>query len=172
MRFLLVLLFFTSLYGQVYYCDKDILINLTTQPNASYNWNINGFTSTEQDATLVVNRTGIFIIELEITNEYGCTSIDKKTLMVEDCNEWTYYAPNAFVPDGVNKTWTPIGSNITIDRLMIWTRDGQLIYEGLTAWDGLYKNNECMGGVYVFTCNYTTIDGQKKFDTGTVTLVR
>lgn len=172
MRLTLVLLFFTSmLNAQFRYC-KDTTIALTTQPNYAYNWNINGEISSEQSTQLLINQTGTYNIELTITNEYGCTSIDKRVLQVEECKEWTYYAPNAFVPEGVNKTWTPIGNNITIDRLMIWTREGELIYEGVTAWNGLFKNNECMGGVYVFTCNYTTIDGQKKFDTGTVTLVR
>jgi hypothetical protein len=168
MRFILVLLFFTSIYAQVNYCDKDIIINLTTQTNAAYNWNIDGFISTEQDATLVVNRTGIFTVELEITNEYGCTTYDKRTVEVDDCKEWTYYAPNAFVPDGTNKTWIPVGENITIDMIRIFTREGQVIFEGVEPWTG----KDIMGGVYVYTCDYTTITGAKYRDLGRVTLVR
>jgi hypothetical protein len=87
---------------------------------------------------------------------------------VDECKEWTYYAPNAFVPDGENKTWIPVGENITIDLITIYTREGQIIFEGVSEWDG--KNYP--GGVYVYTCDYTTILGTKYRDLGRVTLVR
>ena len=171
MKFILVLFPFI-LFAQVNYCDKDFELQLTTQPNYNYQWNIDGFVTTEQDATLTINRTGTFQIELEITNEYGCTSIDKRVLQVEQCKEWTYYAPNAFVPDGENKTWIPVGENITIDLITIYAREGQLIFEGVSEWDGLLEGRECQGGVYVYTCDYTTITGLKYRDLGRVTLVR
>ena len=158
-------------FSQIAYC-KDTIINLTTQNNYAYQWTIDGYISTEQDATLVINRIGAFFVELEITNEFGCTSIDKVLVNVEECKEWTYYAPNAFVPDGNNKTWIPVGDNITIDLITIYTREGQIIFEGTTEWDGTYKGNKCMGGVYVYTCDYTTILGTKLRDLGRVTLVR
>jgi hypothetical protein len=115
-----------------------------------------------------VNRTGTFIIELTVIGENGCTSTDKRTIIADSCKEWTYYAPNAFVPDGVNKTWIPVGENITIDLIRIFTREGQVIFEGVSEWDG----GEFMGGVYVYTCDYTTISGLKLRDLGRVTLVR
>jgi PKD repeat protein len=172
MRITLVLLFFTlTTHAQIQYC-KDTIINLTTQPNYEYNWNINGEISSEQSAQIVLNSIGTYQIELTLTNEYGCTSVDKRILIVDSCKEWTYYAPNAFVPDGVNKTWIPVGENITIDMIRIFTREGQVIYEGVGEWNGLYLGNKCIGGVYVYTCDYTTITGQKYKDLGRVTLVR
>jgi hypothetical protein len=157
-----------SIIAQYNYCDNDIEVKLTTQPNLNYNWNVDGFATTEQDATLVINRIGTFFIELEVTNEYGCTSIDKRTIISDSCEEWTYYAPNAFVPDGDNKTWIPVGENITIDLITIFTREGQVIFEGIEAWDG----DKFPGGVYIYTCDYTTITGLKLRDLGRVTLVR
>jgi hypothetical protein len=176
MRLLAILLFGIIPFGiiaQINYC-RDTTINLTTQPNYNYNWNINGYITTEQSTQLLINQTGTYQIELQITNEYGCTSIDKRTIFADDCKEWTYYAPNAFVPDGINKTWIPVGENITIDLITIYTREGQVIFEGTSEWDGTnYKTgNECMGGVYVYTCDYTTITGLKLRDLGRVTLVR
>jgi hypothetical protein len=167
MRFILALVPLIC-FAQYNYCDKDIVINLTTQSNASYNWNIDGYNTTQQDATLIINRVGSYIVELEITNEYGCTSFDKRILNVDDCKEWTYYAPNAFVPDGINKTWIPIGENITIDMIRIFTREGQVIFEGTSEWSG----DKWPGGIYVYTCDYTTITGLKLRDLGRVTLVR
>jgi hypothetical protein len=154
--------------AQYNYCDTDIELKLTTQPNLTYNWNVDGNVTTEQDATLVINRIGAFFIELEVTNQYGCISIDKRTIIIDECKEWTYYAPNAFVPDGENKTWIPVGENITIDLITIYTREGQVIFEGTTEWDG----DKYPGGVYVYTCDYTTITGLKLRDLGRVTLVR
>jgi hypothetical protein len=176
MKILAILLLSIIPFGiiaQINYC-RDTTISLTTQPNYNYQWNINGEISNEQNAFLQVNRTGTFIIELTVIGENGCTSIDKRTLQVEECKEWTYYAPNAFVPDGVNKTWIPVGENITIDLIRIFTREGQVIFEGVSEWDGTnYETgNECMGGVYVYTCDYTTITGTKYRDLGRVTLVR
>jgi hypothetical protein len=172
MRLLAAILFPITIIAQYNYCDKDIEIKLTTQPNLSYNWNLDGNFTTDQDATLVINRIGTFFIELEITNEYGCTSIDKRILNVDSCEDWTYYAPNAFAPDGTNKTWIPVGENITIDMIRIFTREGQIIFEGVTEWDGTYKGDKCMGAVYVYTCDYTTITGQKLKDLGRITLIR
>ena len=172
MRLLAAIFFPITIIAQYNYCDKDIEIKLTTQPNLSYNWNLDGNVTTDQDATLVINRIGTFFIELEITNEFGCTSIDKRILNVDSCEEWTYYAPNAFAPDGTNKTWIPIGENITIDMIRIFTREGQIIFEGVTEWDGTYKGDKCMGAVYVYTCDYTTITGQKLKDLGRITLIR
>jgi hypothetical protein len=156
-----------GIIAQINYC-RDTVINLSTTLNAAYQWNIDGEISNEQNAFLQVNRTGTFIIELTVIGENGCTSIDKRTLQVEDCKEWTYYAPNAFVPDGVNKTWIPVGENITIDLIRIFTREGQVIFEGVGEWSG----DKWPGGVYVYTCDYTTITGQKLRDLGRVTLVR
>jgi hypothetical protein len=172
MKLLAAILFPLTIIAQYNYCDKDIELKLTTQPNLTYNWNVDGYITTEQDATLTINRIGTFQIELEITNEYGCTSTDKRTIFADSCLEWTYYAPNAFVPDGENKTWIPVGENITIDLITIYTREGQVIFEGVTEWDGTYKGNKCMGAVYVYTCEYTTITGLKLRDLGRVTLVR
>jgi hypothetical protein len=172
MKLLAAILFPLTIIAQYNYCDTNLEIKLTTQPNLTYNWNVDGYNTTEQDATLTINRIGTFQIELEITNEYGCTSIDKRTIIANSCEEWTYYAPNAFVPDGTNKTWIPVGENITIDMIRIFTREGQVIFEGVTEWDGTYKGNKCMGAVYVYTCDYTTITGLKLRDLGRVTLVR
>jgi len=169
MRFILLFSIIPlGIIAQYNYCDKDIEVKLTTQPNLTYNWNVDGFATTQQDATLVINRPGAFFIELEITNEFGCTSIDKKIIQAEECKEWTYYAPNAFVPDGKNKTWIPVGENITIDLITIYTREGQIIYEGVESWDG----DKFPGAVYIYTCDYTTILGTKFRDLGRVTLVR
>jgi len=173
MRFILLFSIIPlGIIAQYNYCDKDIELKLTTQPNLTYNWNVDGYITTEQDATLNINRIGTYQIVLEITNEFGCTSIDKRTITANSCEEWTYYAPNAFAPDGTNKTWIPIGENITIDWIRIFTREGQIIFEGITEWDGTYKGNKCMGAVYVYTCDYTTITGLKLRDLGRVTLVR
>lgn len=172
MKLLAAIFFPLITIAQYNYCDTDIEIKLTTQPNLSYNWNVDGNVTTEQDATLVINRIGAFFIELEITNEFGCTSTDKRILNVYSCEDWTYYAPNAFAPDGTNKTWIPIGENITIDMIRIFTREGQIIFEGVTEWDGTYKGDKCMGAVYVYTCDYTTITGQKLKDLGRITLIR
>lgn len=170
MRLLAILLFSIIPFGtiaQINYC-RDTTINLTTQPNVAYQWNIDGEISNEQNAFLQVNRTGTFIIELTVIGENGCTSTDKRTIFADSCKEWTYYAPNAFVPDGQNKTWIPVGENITIDLITIFTREGQIIYEGVEAWDG----DKFPGSVYVYTCDYTTITGLKLRDLGRVTLVR
>jgi hypothetical protein len=156
-----------GIIAQINYC-RDTVINLSTQLNAAYSWNIDGSISNEQTAELLINQVGSYQIELQITNEYGCTAYDKRTLIVEDCKEWTYYAPNAFVPDGVNKTWIPVGENITIDLIRIFTREGQVIFEGVSEWSG----DKWPGGVYVYTCDYTTISGLKLRDLGRVTLVR
>ncbi len=161
-----------SITAQTYNLCSDITLSLTTQENAVYTWFLDGqITSTQRDNTIVINATGNYTIELEVLNEFGCSNIDKRNITVNDCLEPTFYVPNAISPNGENNTWFPVGENIVIKSVLIFTRDGQLIFDALEPWDGRYNSRYVQGGVYAYKISYEDLNGRTFGVTGRVTVV-
>jgi gliding motility-associated-like protein len=88
------------------------------------------------------------------------------------------YVPTAFTPnnDGKNDVFMPWDLSFVTDiTLRIYNRWGQLVYEGRgrgVRWDGSLKSIKQHSGVYIYSLNYTTLSGTKKFKKGSVTLIR
>lgn len=89
----------------------------------------------------------------------------------------TVYIPNAFRPDGFNKTFRPEGSYIDYDRskLEIFDRWGARLIEinGIRGgWNGRDANGiNCMQGVYYYKTTIFSTNGTEKTFTGFVTLL-
>ncbi len=125
-------------------------------------------------------------IILQALTENGCVFRD--TLLVNavfTLDQVGLYVPNAFIPesDNVNGSlWVSLPSQIeSILRFSIYDRNGAKIHEVLNPngrfrvelWDGKMNNNWVNPGVYVYTCEtLTTIDGQSKLFSGTITVIR
>ena len=97
--------------------------------------------------------------------------------VAEAIQEPEYFIPNAFFPDGVNKTFVPVGvfNNENDYYFGIFSRMGGLVFETLTpnkGWDGTYKGSDATQGVYVYVLKYTDSDGHRYHKIGTVTLLR
>jgi gliding motility-associated-like protein len=85
--------------------------------------------------------TGCFVAQLVVKNSYQCTDTSRHPLCIYP--DFTFYAPNAFTPngDGTNDIWSPKGLGIdpTTYHLMIFDRWGNLVFETHTwgeGWDG------------------------------------
>ncbi|MFN6083283.1 MAG: gliding motility-associated C-terminal domain-containing protein [Bacteroidota bacterium] len=96
-----------------------------------------------------------------------------------DCiiEEMVVFVPNAFRPEGVNKTFRPEGSFIdyTSSSMEIFDRWGGLLISKKDirgGWDGKdASGNTCIGGVYYYKFNIISPDGKKQTKTGFVTLL-
>jgi gliding motility-associated-like protein len=96
-----------------------------------------------------------------------------------DCIEQTaeLFVPNAFVPDGVNRTFKPVlqfgtPANYT---MKIWDRWGQLLFETNsigTGWDGKKDGEVLPQGVYVYSIELTREGGEEIVRNGMLTLLR
>lgn len=89
----------------------------------------------------------------------------------------TLFVPTAFSPDnnGINEYFNPKGSYIKNYHISIYNRWGEKIfdsYECLAPWDGRFKNEVCMEGVYLYTIEAMGADNKTYILKGTFTLLR
>lgn len=93
--------------------------------------------------------------------------------------DYAYYGPNAFTPngDGINDTWRPINNVVDIDRyeLEIYDRWGRVVFSStdpFQEWDGKAGGALVPLGVYAYRAKmYDAIKGDKHNVNGHVTVV-
>jgi gliding motility-associated-like protein len=90
--------------------------------------------------------------------------------------ETEFYMPNAFRPNGVNKSFKPVttGFGGTNYKFQIYNRWGQLIFETTdptVGWDGTYNGKPHVMGSYVYRFVYQSVFGKEVLKQGTVTLI-
>ncbi len=129
--------------------------------------------STESD--LEVADAGIYWAE--VTNDCG-TLRDSIVIEMVEC-ECRYFIPNAFSPnaDGLNDRFTPnTSSSITDARIRIFSRYGELVFEGdgnSAGWDGKFKDESVPQGVYSYIIELDcSVDGEVIVEKGNITILR
>jgi gliding motility-associated-like protein len=128
----------TSLNGTVTFTDLSIGASTwtwlfdNTDPNA---------TSNQQNPQYTYTDSGTYVVYLQVSNQYGCTSIDSGYVQVVP--DYTFYMPNAFTPngDGFNDVLMPktLYGDPTSFEMYIFDRWGNLIFETkkmTEGWDG------------------------------------
>lgn len=132
---------------------------------------------------------GEYEVKLIAQNTLGCTDTIVKFYNVND--EFTFYAPTAFTPngDGVNDFFIIKGNGIDPNdfTMRIWNRWGEMVFETHTydpsnltnsAWDGstISNNNDdsdlLPNGVYSWMCSFKDITGMHHEYNGTITIMR
>lgn len=92
---------------------------------------------------------------------------------VEVYVEGRVYVPNAFAPEGQNKTWLPVTHFVDKEdySVQVFDRWGSKVFESRRddeAWDGA----NCSSGVYVYLIGYKNARGEYLEAKGTVMLLR
>jgi gliding motility-associated-like protein len=92
----------------------------------------------------------------------------------ENANVPTGFTPNG---DGINDVFKPLGSaRFTSEYdFAIWSRWGEEVFRTTnpdTGWDGNYKGQQAVTGVYAYVISYKNIYGETKFLKGNITLTR
>ncbi len=116
----------------------------------------------------------------------GCRALDSVTITV--AKPRNIYVPTGFTPnsygntkDGINDKLIVHGRNGTmIDLFRVYDRWGELVYEARTfqindenaGWNGTFKGQELMSGMFVWYLEATYIDGAKETLKGHTTLIR
>lgn len=141
----------------------------------------------------VYRRMGEFEIMLIAESENLCRDTTTRTLLIQ--NDFAFYAPTSFTPngDGINDCFRICGNGITRNdfMLVIYDRWGGLVFrsnwydptvgcescaEG--AWDGTdwgHRNQGdalCPPGIYQWFCTFQDWNGVVHNEQGTVTLIR
>ena len=103
-----------------------------------------------------------YVVTLFASNASKCTS--QKSKLIDVIDEFIYYVPNSFTPDGdnLNNTFLPIlysGFDSQSYTLTIFNRWGEILFvshDPAIGWDGTYGNNVSLVGIYTWTIQVTT----------------
>ena len=150
-------------------------INLTTNAN-SYLWNFgDGASSTLFEPIHEYNKTGSYKVILFAFNNLIC--IDTFERVVDFIINPLLDVPNAFTPGkfGINGIAYVRGFGIEKMEWKIYNRWGELVFKSnnkLVGWDGIYKGKLQAMDVYTYTLDAEFVDGQKKRQTGDISLLR
>ncbi|MBP5190297.1 MAG: gliding motility-associated C-terminal domain-containing protein [Bacteroidales bacterium] len=161
------------------FAGQSAMLHVTPIPGGSYYWMPSNLLDnpTSPNTRATVEDTTVFVVT--VTDSIGCTYSDsvKLNCVTVNCGEPNIFIPNAFTPndDGKNDRLCFSGEWVQEFHIAIFTRWGEKIYESDNindCWDGRYKNNWCMPGVYVYHCRIKCEDGQVSQFKGDVTLIR
>ena len=137
------------------------------KPDIEYTWEM-GDGSSESGTTIQHRYSGVlnldleYIVTLKATNAVGCSTETVKSV------EITPFFPNVFTPngDGLNDLLME-GMD-----LLIYDRNGILLYRGNTGWDGKFKGKDMDSDTYFYTASYIDRNHQQQTKKGSVTLLR
>ncbi|HNQ68302.1 MAG TPA: PKD domain-containing protein [Bacteroidales bacterium] len=158
----------------------------------TYFWDFgDGYSSMWTENMQIHNYTevGEYDITMIAKNQYECLDTAFKKVRVHD--EFAFYAPSAFTPngDGINDIFHIFGHGIS-DKdfyLVIYDRYGMKVFETSTydeenpyrmAWDGSHNGNVLKGdpiltnGMYRWYCTFVDFIGKPHEESGTVTLIK
>jgi gliding motility-associated-like protein len=145
---------------------NELICTVPEQPNVLYGWNM-GDGSTENGSTIrhlyhFTPSTPEFLVTLTATNSNGCT--DSASAIVDVVP----FVPNVFSPngDGINDVF------MTGFDSQVFDRNGLILFEGTTGWDGNYHGRKADPDTYFYLIKYTDRNQQVHTLRGYITLVR
>lgn len=136
---------------------------------ATYTWQ-DGSTAPVYSAS----QTGVYTVS--VADSTGCTASSSVKVSV-NCPDIVF--PDAFSPngDGHNDKFGPLGMLSVVEdyRLNIFNRWGQRVFtttDPTNKWDGKLNGMELATGTYVWIVEYSFNGQSKKFQKGTITIIK
>jgi gliding motility-associated-like protein len=166
-----------------------------SDPNTSFHWNFGdhnnkdkGGHSDLRDPVYTYSDTGKYTVVLRV-NSRGCPGLDSEVNYIDIRPELIIFIPNVFKPDSLhggqrdrnyfsaweNETFQPVVSDYSSFEMQIFNRWGELMYTTNNpekGWNGKFKGENAMEGVYAYVIKATSYSGKPYTFTGTVTLLR
>ena len=154
--------------------------DLSTGANA-WIWSFGAdlYASTIQNPVYAFQDTGVFAVQLLVTNQYGCQ--DSITMPIEIKLDYALYIPNAFTPNGdyINDVFFPLGMGVSLEKFKfyIFDRWGNIIFNTdntTVGWDGTVQGTGrlCQLDTYVYKITAMDPDGALKVYIGQINLIR
>lgn len=163
--------------------ELNNLVTFTDQSVGAVAWiwsfGFDDSASVVQNPTYTFQDTGTFIVQLIVTNQYGCQDSINIPIVVHP--DYALFIPNTFTPngDGINEIFFPQGVGVNPDKfsMYIFDRWGNMIYKTETwpaGWDGTVQgtNRLCQEDTYVYKITTMDPDGSRKVYIGHVNLIR
>jgi len=144
----------------------------------SWDWDFgDGILTTDQNPTHVFGDTGVHVISLTTTNQFGCTDTILDSIYIAPFT--TLYVPSAFTPDHdrINDTFYAYGQDLFYFDFRIYDRWGKELFytdDILIGWDGRDRNTgkEIKPGVYSYQIYYEDYRGRRQKKLGRISLIR
>ena len=130
-------------------------------------------------SSFLASLPGLYTVE--VSN--GCGS-DFSSVLLTTANCGNLFLPNIFTPngDGINDIFRPFtNETIEVHQLAIYDRWGALIFQSPgpgvgdeeAGWDGLSANRQRVAeGTYIYVLEYSSEMGERRLQSGEVTVVR
>jgi gliding motility-associated-like protein len=117
------------------------------------------------------NETGNYCIWLIAKNDFGCIDSTKDCVKIKP--NYTLFIPNSFTPngDGLNDVFIPLTQSVKDYEMTIYNRWGLSVFRSQQleyGWDGGTEPQ----GAFNYVIQVTTLAGEDKIYTGSVTLYR
>lgn len=142
----------------------------------SYNWRPpHLFECLDCPNNSLITGTEAITVYLTVKDSAGCVAHDTVEIIVND--KANIFIPNTFTPndDGVNDGFGVIGKGFAFNRLQIFDRWGEKLFESedqFNNWDGTFLGQKVPTGVYVYKFEYVSSNGEIRSLTGSITVVR
>ena len=165
----------STLNSTIYFYDQSLYTYY-------WNWNFGEPVSPNNTATIpsplhTYLSDGTFLVTLVAISDKGC--IDSTSNNITILQDFMFWAPNAFTPNGngINDVWRPQGVKIDPDEyeLYIYDRWGKEIFSTRDinhGWDGTLNGNPVQEDVYSWIIKLKELNGKKHIYTGHITLYR
>ena len=148
--------------------NTTLLSSIIPADGTTYNWDMGDGTMSEGpevDHTYDLSSTiNAYTVSLTATDTLGCSNV--KSVLVEVTDG--IFIPNVFTPngDGINDLFMPDAD------LLIMDRNGLILYQGTSGWDGTYKGRVMSPDTYFYQMHYSDRGGKERTRKGFITLVR
>lgn len=165
----------------ILFLGQSVMLHSTEIEGATYSWTPS--TDLETPTAAVTRATPVDSVAcylVSVHNLDGCTATDSVCIRCTsiNCGEPDFVIPNAFTPDGdgINDE-VDFSSRVLADiKVAIFNRWGECVFECNDTqgcrWDGTFRNEKCLPGVYTYTCHIRCHNGEENDLKGNITLIR
>lgn len=144
----------------------------------SWLWDFGGAgTSTLQNPEFIFSTQGKYTVVQIVTNQYNCSDTARTDIVIENTKVYAPKVPTGFSPnnDNNNDVLFVRGGPFKSLHFKVYNQWGLVVFETNdpnTGWDGQYKSVDQPVGIFVYTVEAETENGQLYKKSGEVTLIR
>ena len=157
--------------------NPDVFFYNNSSPNSSVlEWAFgDGVLSDLENPKHSFNDPGVYVVNLLVENEFGCSSEKMKELIVG--TDYTLYIPNAFTPNGdfIDEFFAPKGHGVDDFQMIVYNRWGEEIFltqDIETGWNGIVNGfKKAPAGVYTYRIVTSDNGGKVRTYQGEINLI-
>ena len=147
--------------------------NYTNKYLDSFLWTVNQIGYSQNKSIYFPRKdSGLFNVQLKIKSPFGCLDSANARIIIHP--QLSVYIPNAITPnqDGLNDGFYPQGMGIKSYKIKLYSRWGQLIFDGKENEKWVPEGLTTSINVLVYVIDFVDFNGEHRLETGNVSVVR